>query len=177
MRFSLSPDVVHDLSLPRWCLLCCTTFIFSLLLQVESAPQYDLHKYMTVGDLQFHFGVDSVDRVPDYDLSTPSYTAPYRSFPHHAQKRDWVHPARLHFDIEVFNTKYSIQATRNDVLVSPEFYYQVRQNSKCLIFIRSIHILSRCAYLHRPEILLLASGSPQLVWSYIFAYPATQCHT
>lgn len=121
MRLPLLPEVADAPSIFRQhaTLPLCLFLLFSLC--VESAPQYDLHQYMTNADLQYHFGVPSIEHVPDYDLSTPSYTAPYRNFPRLSQKRNWVYPSELHFDIEVFNTKYSIQAVRNDALVSTDF--------------------------------------------------------
>ncbi|OWA52041.1 hypothetical protein BV898_16499 [Hypsibius exemplaris] len=98
-----------------------------LLLEIIAAPThgtpfYDLHKYMSPADLQYHFGISAQSEVPDYDLFAPFYHAAYRSFPRLASTTPhFIHPSELQFDIRIFEQNYTVSARRNDRLTTPDF--------------------------------------------------------
>ncbi|XP_055341403.1 A disintegrin and metalloproteinase with thrombospondin motifs 19-like [Paramacrobiotus metropolitanus] len=94
--------------------------------------RHDVHTYMDVPDLQYHFGSADIASVPNYDVITPQFHPAYRDFPVHVRDPTWVYPAELELYLDAFDTRHRVQAVRNDYLFDPNLtvtYYKSDKSS------------------------------------------------
>lgn len=112
-----------------WCILVSWIFVVDALKLNQQSINKPLkvHHYMTRREIRTYFGVDTHEKVPEYDVTSPFQAdesgnfLSYKLHEHARRKRDASHdePNLWYYQVQAFGVSLHLNLTKNNNLLAP----------------------------------------------------------